>query len=814
MPRLDPDSVSEAETLASQLQTAERRRQELADRLEDLGDAPDQASLDGLLQAAEALRTWLTSEGGISGRLRAAIIVAGVGSLLAAGAGFLVGAWLALVGGVLGLVGALWALLGARGDGGAAARRSFDRTGLEPPRAWQRQPVEARFQEIEARRAELQQQVIRAQQAEEVRRKLTRAEQGLEALQQQKTALGDKLGFDPALTAAALDRFVRLVQDYERAHREREATRVAIDRLDAEIGALTEQVRHFLDRWQSVPGADDGLNALEAGLVDLGRRGEQADDAEREMREAEREQKRLKKHLAAADEDEAALFREAGLEPGQRTELAKCGEQLEAWRRQQERLRDAQVLEAERRKALEGKEAILLRVEADEREGLEQELERAREEAKTLEALQEELTTIRTRLSEAGHDHRLEHALSEVDGVRSALEDRYHEALFADAVHLLLDGVEREYRSEHEPEVLRDARERFRRFTHHTFELEMDDTEGFMARDVQQQARRSLSELSSGIRMQLLLAMRLAWARLQEQGREALPLFLDEALTTSDEHRFGRVADSLEQLARDEGRQVFYLSARRHEVALWERATGTRPHHIDLARERFGRADAEPEDFVLLETEPLPAPEDHSPESYAAALGVSPVDPRQPEGIIHLFHLLRDNLPLLHDLMENWRITTLGHLEGLLRSSAAADVINDTDLRRRLESRCAAVRAWVAVWRHGRGKPVDPIALDRSGAVSDKFMDHVTELAESLNGDGAALIEALRVGKVAWFHSDKRDDLEQWLEAEGYIDPEEPLAPEDRQRQTLMDTADRAAPEEIREIVRWLEAGLNSRAPF
>ena len=163
--------------------------------------------------------------------------------------------------------------------------------------------------------------------------------------------------------------------------------------------------------------------------------------------------------------------------------------------------------------------------------------------------------------------------------------------------------------------------------------------------------------------------------------------------------------------------------------------------------------------------------------------------------------------------MENWRITTLGQLENLLRSSTAADVISDTDWRRRLEGRCAAIRAWVAVWRHGRGKTVDWIALDRSGAVSETFMDRVTELAESLNGDGAVLIEALRAGEMSRFRSSNLDDLEQWLEAEGYIDPGEPLTPKERQRQTLMDTADRATPEEILKIVRWLEAGLNRRVP-
>ncbi len=809
IPQLDPKSVSMAEALATRLQTTERRRQELVDKLEEAGEAPDQAIIDRHIRASEALRAWIACQGGVPDRFTGAVKVAAAGGLFAVVAAYLAGAWLALIGGFLGLSGALWALVQSRKDG-AAARRRFEGSGLEPPEAWQREQVEARLQEIDARRDELQEQVIRYKKAMDIRRGLARVNQELEKLQQQKKALSQELGFDPELTAAALDRFVRLVQDYERAQRECEAARIAIKRLDTEIDALVERMRGFAGCWQAAPDADESLEALEAHLDYLARRNEQADDAERELREAEREQKRLEEDLSDLDKDEDELFRGAGLKPGQGAELADCCERLDDWREHQKLLSNVRVREAVGRKALEGEDELLKRVEADEYEVLEQDLERTRAKAEEREDLQRELTTIHARLNEAGRDSRLERAMSDVDAARMSLEERYHEALFAEAAQFLLDIVEQEYQNKHEPEVLRDARERFRRFTNHAFDLELDENKGFMARDLRQQALRSLSELSSGTRMQLLLATRLAWTRHLEQGREALPLFLDEALTTSDEHRFGRIADSLAQLARDEGRQVFYLSARRHELALWERATGTRPHHIDLIRKNFGPA-AEAEDFVLPHMEALPAPDGHRPESYAILLGVPPVDPWQPEGNIHLFHLLRDDLPLLHRLMEQWRINTLGQLEGLLRSSAAAGVIGDADLCRRLEGRCAVTRAWVAAWRFGRGKPVDRIALERSGAISDTFIDRVTELAESLNGDGTTLINALRAGKVARFRSNITDELEEWLEAEGYIVPEEPLTMENRQLRTLTDAASRATPEEILQVVQWLEAGLHKQ---
>ena len=676
--------------------------------------------------------------------MRAAILLASAGGLVAAVMAILAQAWLAVAGGSIAFVGAIWALFKSRVSDNSASRRRFERCSIEGPENWRREAVEASLQAIDVKRSELQ-QALRAKQAEEARQKLTRIERELEILQQEKSAMSLKLGFDPALTAAALDRFVRLVQDYEQAHNEHETARATIKRLDSDINTLTGRILSFLDCWQAAPRGAKGLDALDSYLEDLRLRSQKAETAEREAREAERERNRIKKGLAALDEEEATLFTEAGLETGERTELARRCEQFDAWRDSHEKLHSARVREAERRKAIEGEQDLLDRVEEDDGKGLKRDLELAREQAEKLEDLQEELTTIRTRLQDAGRDHRLEQAMAEVDMARTTLEDKYHEALFADAARLLLDGVQEEYHSDHEPEVLRDARERFLRFTHHGFELELDETEGFVAFDLQQ-ALRSLSELSSATRMQLLLATRVAWTRRLEQGREALPLFLDEALTTSDEPRFSQVAESLEQLALDEGRQVFYLSARRQEIALWERATGNRPHHIDLAAVRFGRGDAAPGEFALPDIESLPAPGGHSPESYAAAMGVPSVNPRRPAGTIHLFHLLRDELSLLYRLMEEWRTTSMGQLEGLLRSSSVAKVVSNVQFRKRLVGRCATARAWVATCRQGRGKTVNRIVLESSGAVSDTFMCLVSELADSLNGEAEALIKALRAG--------------------------------------------------------------------
>jgi hypothetical protein len=193
-------------------------------------------------------------------------------------------------------------------------------------------------------------------------------------------------------------------------------------------------------------------------------------------------------------------------------------------------------------------------------------------------------------------------------------------------------------------------------------------------------------------------------------------------------------------------------------------------------------------------------------------LGVPSADPRQPAGELHLFHLLRDDLALLYALMRNWNVTTVGQFQSLLQSRSAAKAVPDRSQRAALAGRCHTASAWTDIWRRGRGQPVDRIALEASGAVSDKFIDSVTTLAEAKLGDAAALVEALKSKAVSGFRAQKIEELTEFFQHNGYIEPVEPLASEDRERQTLLTASDQAQPEDIRQTIRWLEAAAGNES--
>src|SRR5690606_37194719 len=104
---------------------------------------------------------------------------------------------------------------------------------------------------------------------------------------------------------------------------------------------------------------------------------------------------------------------------------------------------------------------------------------------------------------------------------------------------------------------------------HGRYELRLDqqDEPEFTAFDEVDRLERRLEELSSGTRVQLLLAVRVAFVEQQEQG-VMLPLLLDEVLGNSDDERARAIMAAAVELAR-EGRQVFYFTAQADEVVRW-----------------------------------------------------------------------------------------------------------------------------------------------------------------------------------------------------------------------------------------------------
>ena len=829
-PVLDTQSLEQAEAVAAPLLKAQANRDMLEQKLKQAGEAPDESEIRDLYAGGKALREWLAasavgsvSHTATSGRwLRIALWI-----ILAASAGttllsaiqqalpVMVTALVSLTASVWGLFMLRWRRPHARAPGDEAKQR-FEETGLKPPPEWNMATVRNYLQgELEDRYIELILQKKQAAQADHIRPELEHARAEVEDLQNRKNALAKEVGFDPTLPSVGPDLFLQHCLRLNEAQERYERTKTSLENVEGDLTERVALVHDFLLPWRfgdapTLAGAagDFDIDMLRIAFQEMKERVAEAERAQNDINNYRKTIHSCEQGIQTNCDEVENLFRNCALEADRHTELDQRLGLLNDWKEKRRSLEKAEYQEEHFRTQLLKYPKIIRDVDEDRVVKLQNELAAARTQADEHTNLHKQQTEIQTRLKVAGADHRLSQARATADSARGALQDKLEEALLREATETLLNDVEQTFQSENEPEVLNRARARFREITANAFDLQLDKGGTFLARDLQQQASRNIGELSSGTRMQLLLALRLAWIEAQEQGGETLPLFLDEALTTSDEGRFMVMARSLEQLVEAGGRQIFYLSARRHECALWKQATGNEPPVVDLAMARFPREEHLPQDYDITLPPPVPAPEGRDPVDYASVLGVPLFSPRLEPGTVHLFYLLRDDLDLLYQLMDNWRITSLGQLEALLDSDAGSKAVTENGLLDRLRQRCGVVRAWTTLWRRGRGRPVDRIALEQSGAVSSTFIDRVMHLSATVNGDGRALTQALREGRAPRFLTAKIEELERWLADEGYTDQEEILAGEERRRITLQQAmSDTGADvEDVNRVITWLES--------
>ncbi|MCF8025651.1 MAG: hypothetical protein K9K82_09200 [Desulfobacteraceae bacterium] len=803
VPRLEPDEVNQAASIAEELRQASRRVEELEEKVHE--KHPDADTLASQETFAEELRRWLRqldpprlrqlAIGSVTG-----LIFALVAATTAGTTGDMITAFLGIAA-VASMGWLIWQLADMRNTRIEIEKRASEQD-IEQPETWTIDAVRKRLQAIEAELAALQLQEEKARHADHSRKDLERIRGELEKLELEKKSLAEKIGFDPAVTGESVARFFHLAYILDQARIKRAEREKQIEQESLKIKERISRVADFLHNYGVCIEKDScDIATIKAHFQALEQRRNDLLDAKRTIVETEETLSRLKEEIEEVEGSLERLYSDVGLSLDDRQALLDRCQRYEAFREERDRLRDATIREQDRQSWVQNDAELAEKVENDDEAGLRTLLDRLEAQSQKEDELREERAQLKNLLDTTGQDREMENVRLERDRALDALQDEFDKAMLADAGQFLLNQITYEHRSEREPEVLAAARERFARYTHNRYELRIGDNGLIQVYDAVQDILQGPETLSTGTRMQLLMAVRLAWTAVLEEEKESLPIFLDEALTTADPKRFDDIACNLKETADLENRQIFYLAAQPDDLIRWERAIGQRPHHIDLSQVRYHKNSSQPSDYAVAEPEEVPAPRNMTPEEYASQLGVPAVNPYQGAGAIHLFHLLRDDLTLLHNLMNGWRIFHLGQLERFLNSGAAEHAVADADMRMHLKNRCYITRIWVDLWRQGRGRPVDRSALEQSGAVSDNFIEDVSSLAIRLEGDAKALVEALNNGAVARFRKNKVEELSEWLEKHGYLDRDELLSTEERERLVLQRAAGCAPVEEMQWII-------------
>jgi energy-coupling factor transporter ATP-binding protein EcfA2 len=800
---------------------------------DDAAQASPAARAEAASQAVRVLRGWLRigardqdAERRVRALLAGAIGILGAAGLAAVVAGpALLASAAVTTTGILLLVAALALMLlrpAPEADGRAALERQAQRLGHSLPR-WTADAVERLLDHLEDRLAAERVAAERRTEAERLAAELADLAPAEAALDQERATLAAELGIDPAPEDLTLHALATRLADLETARSDEAAADELLGEVGARRAAAIAEAAAALGPYGYEPADADAIAGALTDLRDRRERHQAASSAHTAARKAGERAAAERDDLAAR---RAALFAGLDLEVTQEPELRAWCDQLEAFRDARSEL---ELARRERSAAnadlgddrpfdlsFDLPPDLSLGLSLDSSPDLPSDpppdlspdlpaglsvadLEGAVRDAEAAAASEQELATamaaIEARLADARRKHDVEEALAGVAAARAELADRRSEDVAAEVGAALVDWLGEQDRDRNRPAVFHRARDLFGLITRGRYRLDMTDGDrvAFRAFDNTSHRGHALDELSSGTRLQLLLAVRVAFVESQESGA-ALPLLLDEVLANCDDDRAAAIIDAALALARD-GRQIFYFTAQADELVKWksrlEAQDDTGEGRVDwcvrgIMDDVAGERDVAIEWPSAARPE-VPAPHGMAHAAYGRALRVPPFDPwAEGVGGLHLWYLV-DDVDALHQLL-CLGVSRWGQLEYL--ASAAQDSALPGGMRevvdeaRRAAALCDRFRQ---LWRQGRGRPVDRLALAESGAITDTFMEPVAALCEEVKGRAGALIEALGERRVPRFQAAKTEELRGYLHAAGYLTDEEPLSPDEIRVRLLAD---------------------------
>lgn len=799
---LTPDRIEALERAADRWNAARSELEQLErSRTRHAEQAPDADALADTDTAARSLRSLLrvpapTPAGWIVWSLLLTA-VAGTAAWLWFGAGLLWPALTAAAGALLPLGQLI--VLTARTLKARRIRRHYPAYAMEPPPGWRPAEVGRHLDMLERELSELLRRRADADRARDLGIEAAAARERVETARRALDRTAHGLGLEAGAALDAAGRIqLRALADWRTsgdrlnaARREAAACQRAIDDAQDALAAR-------FDRAGQVPPDSLTAEALGAWQHRFDQRIDKARAARERARAAERSIERIERGLQELRVRRRKLLRQAGVE---HTEALAGRMRMHAeFCARRDELRGLEHARSSARGELQGHPELLEQVDSRDQDGLIARREVLESRAAERDRLGERIATIESEHRTALKERRLEALNAERERLRGELERARDARMDAEAAQLLIARARSGHGREHQPKLLRRAGELFGRMTRSRFELNFDGST-FGARDVRGGLNLELAELSTATRIQLLLALRLAWIERTEHGGPDLPLFLDEVLATTDPDRYRAVVEAVQELVR-EGRQVIYLSSQPADAQAWRRFAGDpEPAIVEL----IPIADGEFE-FVLPPERALPET-GLPPAEWARRAGVPALDPWADADSAALFHLLRDDLETLVE-MARAGIETVGEFEHA--RAVGIELRGDAQSIDALARRAGAARAWLQRWRRGHAPPVRDADLQASDAVSETFFEPVSALNRELSGEARALIRALREGRVARFRSGQVDKLEAYLAAKGVLDERE--APTAAERLDTLAGAGGLDTDTARTLDRWLQAALDNGA--
>lgn len=758
-----------------------RRLANLQSEIEKAGTTEDAGKLrDGLT----ALSMWLQQFNPSPGIKASFLWLTGLAALITALAVWLVGP--------IGLIGlaivAVCLVLGLKSadvtsnDTTSVRVKDFERTGLTPPGKWTSEQVIARIEELYASIGTATHLGELNNQLEYITLELKRVEEKNAPLLKQIDAYKSSLGVLGSDIKSTTDLHYLITEI------------LRWKTLDDQLAGISESKKTLVTAFESdlvafntilakvTPGSvvTDGDSA-KARYSNLRFLAEKRVELNSEVAQIEQRLHQARNDKAESKTALNFIFERLGVADGDSERVRKLVERLEDFKMAHSRLESCRFATTTARKQVEihDRYSVFSAGLSDLSDTeIQSQIDESARKSETHDAILRQISGIESLVNETASKSSLEKALANHDNALESLGKAARKNIQSIAGDLLVNHVKSRVSKTNLPEVLRKAQQIFSVVTRGNYELRVTENEPpeFFAWDTMSSVGLKLDELSSGTRIQLIMAVRLAFIETQET-QVKLPILADELLANSDDERADAIIQTFIELSAS-GRQLFYFTAQADEVAKWKQRLEEASVDFNvfllnkLAKSPTFEINRKLPEFNM--SDPIAKPdENQSYNRYVKTLNIPQFYPILDEiDQLHVAYLL-DDTQMLYELLTAG-VYQWGQLKNLHTTGALTHVISH-DQFDHLEKRAKSLKEYFRLSSIGLNGTIDREVLVNSNAVSDKYIDKVCEALEECDYDPSALLDALSEGKVTGFRTAKREELQTYLESNGCIDLREPL---------------------------------------
>jgi len=516
--------------------------------------------------------------------------------------------------------------------------------------------------------------------------------------------------------------------------------------------------------------------SIKKSLGNLLDRLEQHNELQREIERTLSDISHVKNNLDKINH-EIEVIRKSFPPEAKTADIKRWCEDVESWQKTHQHTEELQVQINTQAKMLEKRDSYQKGDLNLTREAVQKEIARTDQQIEKEQIIKDQLNEAQKEINQAMDGRKMEELQCELQEAWWALYERREENVTSAAGHIMYELLMKHTQRDSMPNVLKAADDWFIKFTQGRYSLQVltsgnkNKNPRFKAIETDTDQAFDLNELSSGTRVQLLLAVRLAYVEYQESGIK-LPLIIDELLANSDDQRASQIIEALMKIA-ENGRQIFYFTAQSDEVLKWQSVSSQSDRNVKvndfkISNNSSGKIYTQhrtPEQTLPDLITDVPEPHGESHKTYREKLQIPVFDPRrQPVGALHLWYIIEDT-DLLYNLLRR-NIKQWSQLNTLLKT-------DDLDLltpgkAEALQQNMTVVNHYLELAVRGRAKLINEQVLEASGAISPRFWDEVVNKLYELNNDPEKLLTALDED-VANFRSNKIEELRNHLLQEEYL---------------------------------------------